>query len=130
MTLALLLRFWWAPVIAACLALAAVQTLRLDSAKASLHASRLETRAEKARARAWEASYHKSEENRRTEQKTATAATTEAAAFCDARVNAARKSANAIQTIVKTETRYDTTGCPVRSSVPVNSLRDALKPAG
>ena len=128
MTVALLLRFWWAPAIAACIALAGVQTLRLDSAKASLHASRLETRAEKARAAAWEASYRQADALRREEQGRALRAVSEAGAQCDARVSAARRSANAIQTIVKTETRYDTTGCPVRSSVPVDSLRNALKP--
>jgi hypothetical protein len=130
MTLALLLRFWWAPVIAACLAFAGVQTLRLKASNASLHASRLETARETARARAWEASYRQADALRREEQGRALRAVSEAGAQCDARVNAARKSTNAIQTIVKTETRYDTTGCPVRSSVPVNSLRDALKPAG
>jgi hypothetical protein len=130
MTLALLLRFWWAPVIAACIALAGVQTLRLDSAKASLKVASLQIAKETARARAWEASYRQADALRREEQGRALRAVSEAGAQCDARVSAARKSANAIQTIVKTETRYDTTGCPVRSSVPVNSLRDALKPAG
>jgi hypothetical protein len=124
----LLLRFWWAPVIAACIALAAVQTLRLDSAKASLHASRLETRAEKARARAWEASYRQADAVRREEQGMALRAVSEAGAQCDARVSAARKSANAIQTIIQKVPTYDPNGCPTRSSVPVDSLRDALKP--
>jgi len=124
----LLLRFWWAPVIAACLALAGVQTLRLDSAKASLHASRLETARETARARAWEASYRQADALRREEQGRALRAVSEADAMCDARVQAARKSANAIQTIVKTETRYDQTGCPVRERVPDGLLLDALRP--
>jgi len=130
MTLALLLRFWWAVPIIACIALAGVQTLRLDSAKASLHASRLETARETAKARAWEASYRQADALRREEQGRSLRAVSEADAMCEARVSKARRSASAIQTIVKTETRYDTTGCPVRSSVPVNSLRDALKPAG
>jgi len=126
--IALLIRFWWAPVIAATLALAGVQTLRLDSAKASLHASRLETARETARARAWEASYRQADALRREEQGRALRAVSEADAMCDARVQAARKSANAIQTIVKTETRYDQTGCPVRERVPDGLLLDALRP--
>jgi hypothetical protein len=128
MTLALLLRFWWAPVIAACLALAGVQTLRLKASDASLYASRLETRAEKARAAAWEASYRQADALRREEQGRALRAVSEAGAQCDARVQAARKSANAIQTIVKTETRYDPTGCPVRERVSDSLLHDALRP--
>ena len=128
MTLALLLRFWWAPVIAACIAFAGVQTLRLKASDASLHASRLETRAEKARAVAWEASYRQADALRREEQGRALRAVSEADAMCEARVQAARKSANAIQTIVKTETRYDQTGCPVRERVPDGLLLDALRP--
>ncbi len=130
MTLALLLRFWWAPVIAAALALAGVQTLRLDSAKASLHASRLETRAEKARAAAWQASYTQADALRREEQGRALRAVSEGEAMCEARVSKARKSANAIQTIIQKVPTYDKAGCPTRERVNADSLRDALKPAG
>jgi hypothetical protein len=126
--LALLRRFWWAVPIIALLAFAGVQTLRLNSAKASLHASRLETRAEKARAAAWEASYRQADALRREEQGRALRAVSEAGAQCDARVSAARRSASAIQTIIQRPVTYDQTGCPLRSSVPVDSLRDALKP--
>jgi hypothetical protein len=105
-----------------------IQTLRLDSAKASLHAARLETRAEKARARAWEASYRQADALRREEQGRSLRAVSEADAMCEARVSKARRSASAIQTIVKTETRYDTTGCPVRERVPADLLQDALRP--
>jgi hypothetical protein len=126
--IALLLRFWWAPVIAACLAFAGVQTLRLDSAKTSLHASRLETRAEKARAAAWEASYRQADALRREEQGRALRAVSEAGAQCDARVSAARKSANAIRTIVEKVPTYDPTGCPVRELIPSSLLNDALRP--
>jgi hypothetical protein len=128
MTLALLIRFWWAPVIAAALALAGVQTLRLDIAKRDVKASRLETMEARAKAAEWWASYSQSEALRREEQGRALRAVSEAGAMCDARVQAARKSANAIQTIVKTETRYDPTGCPVRSSVDASLLHDALAP--
>jgi hypothetical protein len=128
MTLALLLRFWWAPVIAACLAFAGVQTLRLDSAKASLHASRLETRAEKARAAAWEASYRQADALRREEQGRALRAVSEADAMCEARVSKARKSSTAIQTIIQKVPTYDPNGCPVRSVIGSRELSDALAP--
>jgi hypothetical protein len=126
--LALLRRFWWAVPIIACLALAGIQTLRLDSAKASLHASRLETRAEKARAAAWEASYRQADALRREEQGRALRAVSEAGAQCDARVSAARKSANAIQTIIQKVPTYDPNGCPVRSVIGSGELSDALAP--
>ena len=128
MTLALLLRFWWAPVIAVALAFAGVQSLRLKASDASLHASRLETARKTARARAWEASYRQADALRREEQGRALRAVSEGEAMCDARVAKARKSSTAIQTIVKTETRYDPTGCPVRERVPDGLLNDALRP--
>ncbi len=124
----LLLRFWWAPVIAACLALAGVQTLRLKASDASLHASRLETARETARARAWQASYAQADALRREEQGRAVRAVSEAGAQCDARVNAARKSANAIRTIVQKVPTHDPTGCPVRELIPSSLLNDALRP--
>jgi hypothetical protein len=130
MTLALLLRFWWAPVIAAALALAGVQTLRLKASDASLHASHLETARETARARAWEASYRQADALRREEQGRALRAVSEAGAQCDARVSAARRSASAIQTIIQKVPTYDKAGCPTRERVNADSLRDALKPAG
>jgi hypothetical protein len=126
--LALLRRFWWAVPIIALLALAGVQTLRLKASDASLHASRLETRAEKARAAAWEASYRQADALRREEQGRALRAVSEAGAQCDARVSAARKSANAIQTIIQKVPTYDSTGCPVRSVIGSRELSDALAP--
>jgi hypothetical protein len=128
MTLALLLRFWWAPVIAATLAFAGVQTLRLQVSGADLKASRLETARETARARAWEASYRQADALRREEQGRALRAVSEADAMCEARVSKARRSASAIQTIVKTETRYDSSGCPVRERVDTAAIREALAP--
>jgi hypothetical protein len=120
---ALAIRYWWAIAIAGLIALLALQSGRLDSAKASLYASR-------ANSRAWEASVRQSEAMRLKDQNAAARAVSEADAQCDARVSAARKSASAIQTIVKTETRYDASGCPVRERVPDGLLLDALKPAG
>jgi hypothetical protein len=128
MTLALLPRFWWAPVIAACIALAGVQTLRLKASDASLHASRLETARETARARAWEASYAQADALRREERGRALRAVSEAGAQCDARVSAARRSASAIQTIIQKVPTYDPNGCPVRSVIGSRELSDALAP--
>jgi hypothetical protein len=130
MTLALLLRFWWAPVIAASLALAGVQSLRLKASDTSLHASRLETARETARARAWEASYRQADALRREEQGRALRAVSEADAMCEARVSKARKSANTIQTIIQKVPTYDPNGCPVRELIPSGLLNDALKPPG
>lgn len=45
MTLALLLRFWWAPVIAGIIILAAIQTKRMDHAKADLAEARIQVAA-------------------------------------------------------------------------------------
>ena len=126
--LALLRRFWWTVPIIACLALAGVQTLRLKASDASLHASRLETRAEKARAAAWEASYRQADALRREEQGRALRAVSEAGAQCDARVSAARRSASAIQTIIQKVPTYDSTGCPVRGVIGSRELSDALAP--
>ncbi len=126
--LALLRRFWWAVPIIACLALAGVQTLRLDSAKASLKVASLQIARETARARAWEASYRQADALRREEQGRALRAVSEAGAQCDARVSAARKSANAIQTIIQKVPTYDSTGCPVRSVIGSRELSDALAP--
>jgi len=128
--IALALRYWWAIAIAGLIALLALQSGRLDSAKASLYASKAETARERANSRAWEASFRQSEAMRLKDQDAAARAVSEANAQCDARVSAARKSASAIQTIVKTETRYDASGCPVRERVPNGLLLDALKPAG
>ena len=124
----LALRYWWVAAITGLVVLLYVQNAALDSTRASLHASRLETARETARAAAWEASYRQADALRREEQGRSLRAVSEADAMCEARVSKARRSASAIQTIVKTETRYDPTGCPVRSSVPLNSLRDALQP--
>jgi hypothetical protein len=123
-----LLRYWWAPVIAACIAFAGVQTLRLKASDASLHASRLETARETARARAWEASYRQADALRREEQGRALRAVSEADTMCEARVSKARKSSTAIQTIIQKVPTYDPNGCPVRSVIGSRELSDALTP--
>jgi hypothetical protein len=127
---ALALRYWWAIAIAGLIALLALQTGRLDSAKASLHTSRAETARERATSRAWEASFRQSEGMRLKDQDAASAASKEADAKCDARVSAARKSSHAILTITQKVPTYDQAGCPTRERVPDGLLLDALKPAG
>lgn len=137
LALAILRRFWWALPIAAALIFAGVQTLRLDTAKAGLRASaailrasRLETKAEAAKSRAWEASYRQAATLRLEEQARALRAASEDQAKCDARVAQARRSATAIQSIIQKVPSYDPNGCPLRQPVDRDSLRDALKPAG
>jgi len=130
MTAALFLikRYWPLLIFVGVLAFAGVQTLRLKASDASLHASRLETARETARARAWEASYRQADALRREEQGRAQRAVSEAGAQCDARVSAARRSASAIQTIIQKVPTYDSTGCPVRSVIGSRELSDALAP--
>jgi hypothetical protein len=125
------LRYWWAAAIAALVVLLALQSGTLDSTRASLKVARAEITREKARTAAWEASYRQAEANRLTERETATTATIEADARCDARVATARQSGNAIRTIIERPVTHDqATGCPVRERVPADRLRDALKPTG
>ena len=128
--IALAFRYWWAIAISALIALLALQTGRLDSAKASLKVSQAETARQKANSRAWEASFWQSEGMRLKDQETAVRAVSEADAQCDARVSAARKSSYAIQTIIQKVPTYDQAGCPTRERVPDGLLLDALKPAG
>lgn len=50
--------------------------------------------------------------------------------LCRARVDAARRSAVAINTLLSKEpTREPTTGCPTRELLDAGQLRDALRPA-
>jgi hypothetical protein len=124
----LALRYWWVAAITGLVVLLYVQNAALDSTRASLHASRLETARETARARAWEASYRQADALRREEQGRALRAVSEADAMCEARVSKARKSANAIQTIIQKVPTYDPNGCPVRSVIGSRELSDALAP--
>lgn len=47
---------------------------------------------------------------------------------CQARVNDARRSAQRIETIVERPYAVDPAGCPVRSTLDADSLRQALQP--
>ena len=127
--IALALRYWWAIAISALIALLALQTGRLDSAKASLKVSQAETARQKANSAAWEASYHQTQAMRLQDQETAVRAVSEADAQCDARVSAARKSSHAIQTIIQKVPTYDPNGCPARELVSNSLLNAALKPS-
>lgn len=91
----------------------------------------------KAAAQGWEAtarglraSFEEAEALRRRETGMARAAAEAAGKACETRVAAARRSARAIETIIKQEVTRDATGCPDRRIVPVERLRDALTPAG
>lgn len=58
-----------------------------------------------------------------------TKAADEAAEACSARVAEARRSTQRIETIVERPVDLDSQGCPVRSLVRADVLRDALQPA-
>ena len=47
---------------------------------------------------------------------------------CEVRVAEARRSARRIETIIEREVPRDPQGCPLRSTVPVGELRQALQP--
>lgn len=79
-------------------------------------------------ANGWESSFRSSEAVRVYEHRKADAALASAAKSCAAEVAAARRSARAIETIVIKEPVYDPSGCPVRSVVPADLLREALAP--
>lgn len=91
----------------------------------------------KASAQRWEASarglraaFDEAEALRRGETAAARAAVALAEKACEARVATARRSARAIETIIKQEVIRDANGCPARRIVPVERLRDALAPSG
>lgn len=81
-----------------------------------------------ASARGLQAAFAEAERLRRQEARVAQAATAQAAKSCETRVAAARRSARAIETIVRQEVTHDAKGCPDRRLVPVERLRDALAP--
>ncbi len=76
----------------------------------------------------WRRAFHESETLRAGEVRTAGEAAAALQAACEGRVRAARRSAQAIETIVTQETPRDANGCPDRRLVPVERLRDALSP--
>lgn len=85
----------------------------------------------KRKAEGWKASYEAQKAIRAQEQVAATNAVTEANKSCQARVDQARRSAKAIKEIVYVEPKRDAAGCPVRSLVDPDRLRDAIgAPAG
>lgn len=96
--------------LALAIALAGVQTWRLDRVKADLVASRIEA----AGLREFKAG-------------AITDAQTQSDQ-CQARVNDAKASARRIETIIERPIHVDPQGCAVRELVPSDELRDALQP--
>lgn len=70
-----------------------------------------------------------SERAREADQDLARQAQNNANAECDARVSKARSSAKVIKEIVNVPAKTDAAGCPVRTSVDAQRLRDALQPS-
>lgn len=77
----------------------------------------------------WRASFKASEKLRRSEQRRAVSAISEAEGACDARVDQARRSARTIRQIIERPVATDANNCPLRPVVGTDSLRDALQPA-
>lgn len=77
-------------------------------------------------AQGWEAAYRKAEALRGKETQTAGDAVAAQVEQCRAEVAAARASARVIERIVTRESSYDANRCPIRSTVDVGSLREAL----
>ncbi len=77
---------------------------------------------------AWTASFHESERLRGQETKEARDAVNDDAKLCDARVAEARRSTEALHTLLHKEPAHDPSGCPIRELVDPDRLRDALQP--
>jgi hypothetical protein len=126
--IALFLRTYWRQVAGLALILAAGGYL------VWIHADRDHWRGEaetwKVAAARYKAAHAASESRRAAEAGQAVKAVSEAEIACDARVAQARRSAQAIRTIIEREVPRDPNGCPVRQLVDPDSLRDALRPAG
>jgi hypothetical protein len=78
-----------------------------------------------AAAKAWEKNFRYDARLREEERDDAVTAIKAAGRACDARVEAARKTTSAIQSIITRETTYDQAHCPVRRGVGFERLRDA-----
>lgn len=83
-----------------------------------------------AAAEGWEDSFHKGEALRGQETTAARAAVDDDAKACETRVAEARRSAQALKTLLAKETKIDpATHCPVRMLLPASGLQDALQPS-
>lgn len=84
-----------------------------------------------AAAAGWEKNFRWDAHLRDIERSEAVGAIKAAGRACDARVEAARKTTSAIQSIITRETIYDQAHCPVRRGVGFERLRDStgLAPA-
>lgn len=77
----------------------------------------------------WKASFRKAEDLRSQEATRATAAVSDMALACNARVAKARQSAAAIAALITKEPKRDPQGCPLRALLDPRELRDAIAPA-
>lgn len=96
--------------LAAACVLLGVQSWRLERVKVELHDARRVLK-----------EWTDYRENAETDAQTA-------ATECTARVDAAYRSAQRIQTIIERPVHVDPQGCAVRELVPSDELRDALSP--
>lgn len=79
-------------------------------------------------AQGWEAAFRTAEALRGKETQAAGDAVEAQAQQCRAEVAAARASARVIERIVTRESAYDENRCPIRRTIDLGSLRDALAP--
>lgn len=101
--------------------------LRLEVAKVAADRDRWKATAGQyfAAAAGWEKNFRLDAELRDQERAEAIASIKAAGRACDARVEAARKTTSALQSIISRETIYDQAHCPVRRGVGFDGLRDA-----
>ena len=115
------------------LALAAAVVLSLGLAKCQAdraHRAEVDRDFWKGRAVGWNRAYVASEKKRKAEQGRAVSAISDEQGRCDARVAAARRSAQTIRQIIERPVPNDANGCPVRGVVTADDgLRDALQPS-
>ncbi len=101
----------------------------MNEGKAKVSADRDRWKATAAQYRAsavgWEKNFRWDARLRDQERVEAITAIKAAGRACDARVEAARKTTTALQSIITRETIYDQAHCPVRRGVGFDSLRDA-----
>jgi len=117
-------------VLAASLAGAQVLKVRLARASADRDAWKAAAARWETSARGLKQSFADSEAARSREAARARASLEGERSACSRRVETARRSARAIETIVTKEIDRDSNGCPARGLVPGEQLRNALAPGG
>lgn len=101
---------------------------RINAITLEASAAKESARAWREHALGWESVFRKAEALRGKETQAAGDAVAAQAQQCRAEVAAARASARVIERIVTRESSYDANRCPIRSTVDVGSLREALAP--